>query len=146
MPIRFHPPPLSSSNLVDTDDRGPTKWLDLGDRHGAAPVPTPLPRHGDAITFIPPASSASKKPKPGVRVLSAHPDYAIGLGLVRLEMVEKVYGLPAFGQTDMDRVRDDGGRLIWGDAKLGDETADRWRVWAGRGRGWYTPEEEKTVS
>lgn len=129
MPVRFSPPttPLSAEPLA---------WSDWG-------ASLSRPQAGDAIIYIPPADAASKKPKAGVRILSLHPDYAVGLGLVRLELAERVYGLPAFGQ--LPSVNNNGpgsARLVVGEAKVGDIVDNRISVWAGRGRAWYGPEAD----
>jgi hypothetical protein len=113
------------------------KWTDIDQTLEAE-----RPQAGDAITFVPPSSAASKKPKPGVKVLSVHPDYAVGLGLVRMELVERVHGLPAFGIVPDDSGTEEKGSLVVGNAKIGDDVDASWRVFAGRGRGWYSPEEE----
>ena len=132
MPIKFYPP-------SGTPSAAPRSWSDL-------PSDATRPQLGDAITFMPPESSASKKPKAGVKVLSVHPDYAVGLGLVRLELAERVHGLPAFGQAVEAHDQAKTGSLIVGDAKIGDDVTTNWRVWAGRGRSWYGPEEETTTA
>jgi len=132
MPIKFYSP-------SDAPSAAPRSWADLATN-------APRPQIGDAITFIPPESSASKKPKAGVKVLSVHPDYAVGLGLVRLELAERVHGLPAFGQAVEPHNQAETGSLIVGDAKIGDDVTKNWRVWAGRGRSWYGPEEENTTA
>jgi hypothetical protein len=113
------------------------KWTDIDKTPEAE-----RPRAGDAITFVPPSSAASKKPKPGVKILSVHPDYAVGLGLVRMELVERVHGLPAFGTVPDVSGAEEKGSLVVGNAKIGDDVTASWRVFAGRGRGWYSPEEE----
>lgn len=128
MPLRFDPPAGPSSGAV-------RKWSDV-------PTDATRPQAGDVITFVPPESAASKKPKPGVKVLSVHPDYAVGLGLVRMELVERVHGLPAFGKSGAGGSAEEVGSLVVGSVKLGDDVANNWRVFAGRGRGWYSPEEE----
>ena len=128
MPLRFDSPSGSPSGAM-------RRWSDIGSD-------VQRPQAGDAITFVPPESAASKKPKPGVKVLSVHPDYAVGLGLVRMELVERVHGLPAFGtQIERDGTEEKGS-LVVGSVKLGDDISSSWRVLAGRGRGWYSPDEE----
>jgi hypothetical protein len=130
MPIRLDPPSGIKSTSVQ-------KWTDIDKTPEAE-----RPKAGDAITFVPPSSAASKKPKPGVKILSVHPDYAVGLGLVRMELVERVHGLPAFGTVPDVSGAEEKGSLVVGSAKIGDDVAASWRVSAGRGRGWYSPEEE----
>lgn len=135
MPIRFHPS-LSSITASSVGLSTPTRWTDISSQ-------TPQPAPGDSITYIPPSTAASKKPKSGVKVLSLHSEYAIGLGLVRLGMVARTYGLPTFGEVQME-TEEEMGRLVCGDAKLGENMAERWKIWAGRGRAWYSPEQHET--
>lgn len=129
-PIRF----LPSSSTCESSalpPNSPLKWSDFPDKK-------PAPEAGQPISYLPPSTSASQKPKPAVKVLSVHPEYAVGLGMVRLELADRVWGTSAFGQAPKMLGKDgELGKLVVG----GDTSAD-WQVWAGRGRAWYEPNED----
>jgi hypothetical protein len=134
-PIRF----LPSSSTCEADalpPQGPVKWSSL-------PQGAPVPVAGQPINYLPPSTSASQKPKAAVKVLSVHPEYAVGLGMIRLELAERVWGTSAFGEAPKMLGKDgDLGKLVVGS----DAGSAQWQVWAGRGRSWYQPGEEAQQS
>jgi hypothetical protein len=72
-----------------------------------------------------------------------HPEYAVGLGMVRLELAERVWGTSAFGEAPKMLGKDgELGKLVVGN----DAGSAQWQVWAGRGRAWYQPGEEAQQS
>jgi hypothetical protein len=130
MPIRFYSPSQQPGEIA--------KWSSL--------TGLPKPIAGEAINYIPAISAPSQKPRPGVKVLSVHPEYAVGLGLVRLELLSRVHELTPFGQIGTPLGSEaDVGYLVSGDLKSNIDGSQLCRVWAGRGRGWYTPEEQAAV-
>lgn len=134
-PIRFLPSSLTCEKAM-LPPNGPLKWSDFKDQN-------PLPDAGQAINYIPPPTSASQKPKAAVKVLSLHPEYAVGLGMIRLELAERVWGTSAFGEAPKMLGKDgELGRLIVGN----DAGSGSWQVWAGRGRAWYQPGEDAQQS
>jgi hypothetical protein len=130
MPIRFLPSgnDISSTNLPPLE---PAAWNDVTE--------AALPEAGATINYIPPPSSASQKPKAAVRVLSVHPNLAIGLGLLRLELVERSWGLADYGSAVDPSYNEERGKL---QVEVGGGEGRLLRVWGGRGRGWYTVAEE----
>lgn len=134
-PIRFLPSSLTCEKAM-LPPNGPLRWADFKDQN-------PLPEAGQAINYIPPPTSASQKPKAAVKVLSLHPEYAVGLGMIRLELAERVWGTSAFGEAPKMLGKDgELGRLIVGN----DAGSGSWQVWAGRGRAWYQPGEDAQQS
>jgi hypothetical protein len=99
------------------------------------------------ITYHPPLSSATQRPKPAGKILSTHSAYStIGLGLVRLEYAEKSWwadpivqsiknGLTV-GQWRQGEGGEAGGRLI---ARNGEE---EWGVYVDKGRAYGDALEE----
>ncbi|KAK4684122.1 hypothetical protein P7C73_g6080, partial [Tremellales sp. Uapishka_1] len=85
----------------------------------------PLPLE---ITYHPPKSSASQKPKSAGKVVSLHDVYSVGLGLVRIEMAEKSWWT---GE------REDRGRLR---VRVGDV---EYGVWVGKGEALGAAMEEE---
>lgn len=73
--------------------------------------------------------------------MAVHPEYAIGLGLMRLEMVERVWGAQPYGEAQQSEALKEGERDDDdGDVgRLGVKGTEDWSVWAGRGRAWYPP-------
>lgn len=134
-PIRF----LPSSSTCDPaalPPHGPVKWSTLQQS-------TAVPEAGQPINYLPPTSAASQKPKAAVKVLSVHPEYAVGLGMIRLELAERVWGTSAFGEAPKMLGKDgELGKLVVGS----DASSAQWQVWAGRGRAWYQPGEEAQQS
>ncbi|GHJ85105.1 hypothetical protein NliqN6_1507 [Naganishia liquefaciens] len=128
--IRF----LPSSSTCESSalpPNGPLKWSDFQNQK-------PVPEAGQPISYLPPPTSASQKPKSAVKVLSVHPEFAVGLGMIRLELADRVWGTSAFGEAPKMLGKDgELGKLV----VAGDASAD-WQVWAGRGRAWYEPNED----
>ncbi|KAJ9117597.1 hypothetical protein QFC22_004447 [Naganishia vaughanmartiniae] len=134
-PIRFLPT-TSTCEQSMLPPHGPLKWSDF------PTAQNPRPEPGQPINYVPPSTSASQKPKPAVKVLSLHPEYAVGLGMIRLELAERVWGTSAFGEAPKMLGKDgELGRLVVGDATAAGGDAS-WQVWAGRGRAWYQPGED----
>lgn len=119
MPIR-----LLSAGTPARDEESLPSWPANGDR----------PAAGMAIEYVPPQDAPSQKRRPAVRLLSVHPEYAVGLGLMRLEHVDRVWGLRPWSMSGPVAALD-------GDqaGSLEVKEASGWKVWAGKGRGWYEP-------
>jgi len=126
LPIRLFPldnPPTHLSSILPPSDPSNT-----GPSVGTGA--------GTEITYHPPASSASKKPRSAGRILSLHPSVtSVGLGLVRLEMVERT----RWAGTVVDWMEGEGGRLL---ANVGGE---EWGVWVGRGEAFGAIMEEVEI-
>lgn len=72
--------------LFPLDQSLPTDFLDL---------PAQAPGAIGDVLYHPPSTSATKKPKSAGRVLSLHSAYGtLGLGLLRLEMVDRTWSQP----------------------------------------------------
>jgi hypothetical protein len=142
MPIRF----LSSSSTSTTSPSNllppstPARWDDISNDR-----PTP----GSPINYIPPPTAASQRSKAAVKVLSVHPEYAVGLGLMRLELVDRCWGLSDWESrvVNVDNTSlssEERGKLV----VVQDEGNEKGglQVWAGRGRGWYTVADEEAAA
>lgn len=144
MPIRFLPFATSSSSasyesLLPPNE--PSTWSSLLPSSPSSSTNL-IPLPGTPISYLPPSTSSTQKPKSAVKVLSVHPEYAIGLGLIRMEYVERVWGGVAEFGTVFQRGKEgygQGGKLVVGKGGAAEEVG--WNVWAGKGRGWYTKEK-----
>lgn len=134
MPIRLLPPDEAASGKASAGSL--PSWP-------AADATTSRPTAGMAIEYVPAPDAASQKRRPAVRVLSVHPDYAVGLGLMRIELVERVWGLkPWSAGPEPTAASDDHASS----GSLEVKEAPGWKVWAGKGRGWYEPPSTATAT
>ncbi len=129
MPLRFLPGSADGAASTPLPPHVPATWSDLA---LAAPAP------GSPITYVPAPDAATQRPKVAVKVLAVHPVHAIGLGLMRVELVERRWGAAEWGAAVPPELVQMGER---GSLR----TQEGLEVWAGRGRGWCTQAEAQVA-